>query len=317
MPEPDRPPTGERGLWDVTEPPPPPSHPVAEPGRAHRSASAARPLRLATWNVNSLRARLDRVTTWLARTEVDVLAIQETKLTDNKFPTSAFSDLGYQVAHVGFSQWNGVAIVSRIGLDDVRAGFPDVPEWGEPPAAEARALSALCAGVEVWSVYVPNGRAVGDPHFDYKLSWLETLRSYGAASLAADRDAQIVFCGDFNIAPTDDDVWSVEYYANLTHTTPEERAAFSGLVDAGFTDVVRPYTPGPGVYTYWDYTQLRFQRRQGMRIDFALASPALAARVTGASIDRDERKGKGASDHAPVLVEIAEVAESGGAGELL
>jgi exodeoxyribonuclease-3 len=193
----------------------------------------------------------------------------------------------------------------------VRAGFPEVPGWGDPPAAEARALSALCAGVEVWSVYVPNGRAVGDPHFDYKLSWLEALRGYGAASLAADPDAQIVFCGDFNIAPTDDDVWSVGYYANLTHTTPEERAAFGGLVDAGFTDVVRPYTPGPGVYTYWDYTQLRFQRRQGMRIDFALASPALAARVTGASIDREERKGKGASDHAPVLVEIAAVAEVG------
>jgi exodeoxyribonuclease-3 len=307
--------TDQQALWEVSTPPPSPVHPAADPTRTDRSAGAARSLRLATWNVNSLRARLDRVTAWLARTAVDVLAIQETKLTDDKFPTSAFADLGYQVAHVGFSQWNGVAIASRVGLDDVRAGFPDLPGWGDPPAAEARAMSANCAGVEVWSVYVPNGRAIGDPHFDYKLTWLDALRGYGAASLSADPDAQIAFCGDFNIAPTDDDVWSVEYYANLTHTTPEERAAFAGLVNAGFADVVRPFTPGPGVYTYWDYTQLRFPRRQGMRIDFALASPALSARVTGASIDREERKGKGASDHAPVIIDVAEMAESGQVGE--
>ena len=130
MSEPDRPLTDQRGLWDAAEPPPAPSHPVADPGRAQRSAAAARPLRLATWNVNSLRARLDRVTAWLARSDVDVLAIQETKLTDDKFPTSAFTDLGYEVAHVGFSQWNGVAIASRIGLDDVRAGFPGCPGMG-------------------------------------------------------------------------------------------------------------------------------------------------------------------------------------------
>ena len=153
-------------------------------------------------------------------------------------------------------------------------------------------------------MYVPNGRAQADPHFDYKLAWLGAMREYGAARLAAQPDAQIAFCGDYNIAPTDDDVWSVEYYLPHTHITPAERAAYAGVVDAGFTDVVRPHTPGPGVYTYWDYTQLRFPKKQGMRIDFALASPSLAARVTGAAIDREERKGKGASDHAPVVVDV-------------
>ncbi len=298
-------PTGAQdGLWPTAPPPPVSSHPVAEPGRGAAARHALAPLRLATWNVNSIRARLDRITAWLARSDVDVLAIQETKIGDDKFPTAAFADLGYEVAHHGLSQWNGVAIVSRVGLTEIRTGVPDLPTWGDPATAEARAISALCNGVEVWSLYVPNGRAVDDPHFAYKLEWLEALRAYGSASLAADPDAQIAFCGDYNIAPTDDDVWSVEYYAPFTHTTPQERSAFAAVVEAGFADVVRPFTPGPGVFTYWDYTQLRFPKRQGMRIDFALASPALAARVTGASIDREERKGKGASDHAPVIVEI-------------
>jgi len=265
-------------------------------------------VRLATWNVNSVRARLDRVTAWLARSDVDVLAVQETKCRDAQFPTERFTELGYEVAHVGLSQWNGVAVISRVGLEDVEVGFPDQPAWSSKPeeeaAAEARAIGATCGGVRVWSLYVPNGRALGDPHLAYKLEWLEALRVAGAGWLAADPDAQVALCGDWNVAPTDDDVWDVAVFAQSTHVSAPERAAFAAVVDAGYADVVRPHTPGPGVFTYWDYTQLRFPKRQGMRIDFALCSPALAARVEGASIDREERKGKGASDHAPVVVEL-------------
>jgi len=261
-------------------------------------------MRLATWNINSIRARLDRLTDWLPRSGVDVLAIQETKIDDERFPAGPLGELGYRVAHHGTNQWNGVAVLSRVGLDDVRVGVPAMPSFDD--VTEARAISAVCAGVRVWSLYVPNGRAIGDPHYYYKLQWLAALRDYGAKELAADPHAQIALCGDFNIAPTDEDIWSVEFYRGQTHVTPPERAAFADLLAAGFTDVVRPHTPGPGVYTYWDYTQLSFQKRRGMRIDFALASPALAGRVTGASIDRQERKGKGASDHAPVIVELGE-----------
>jgi exodeoxyribonuclease-3 len=263
-------------------------------------------MRIATWNVNSLRARIDRVVGWLQRTEVDVLAIQETKIDDARFPAERFAAIGYQVARHGLSQWNGVAIASRVGISDVQIGVPGCPGFGDPPAQEARALGATCGGVTVWSLYVPNGRAVGDPHFAYKLDWLAALRDCGAASLARDPQAKIVLGGDFNVAPTDEDVWAPELFVGSTHVTAEERAAFAALVDVGFTDVVRPHAPGPGVYTYWDYTQLRFPKRQGMRIDFLLATPALAARVTTAVIDREERKGKGASDHAPVIIETAD-----------
>jgi exodeoxyribonuclease III len=263
-------------------------------------------VRLATWNVNSIRSRADRVVAWLQRSDVDVLALQETKCRDDQFPESRFTDLGYQVAHVGYSQWNGVALLSRVGIDDVEVGFPGQPGWGEDPAAEARALGATCGGVRVWSLYVPNGRTLTDPHYEYKLRWLEALRTTASGWLAEDAAAQVALVGDWNIAPQDDDVWDMRVFAHSTHVSEPERAAFRALVDAGYADVVRPYTPGPGVYTYWDYTQLRFPRREGMRIDFVLGSPALAARTTGARIDREERKGKGASDHAPVVVELAD-----------
>jgi exodeoxyribonuclease-3 len=263
-------------------------------------------VRIATWNVNSIRARLDRVLGWLERTETDVLAIQETKIDNARFPAGRFADAGYQVARHGISQWNGVAIVSRIGLTDVQVGLPDCPGFGEPPVSEARAIGARCAGVTVWSLYVPNGRAIGDPHYAYKLDWLAALRACAAAALADDPQAAIVLGGDFNIAPTDDDVWDMTAFEGSTHVSEPERAAFAALVESGFTDLVRPHAPGPGVYTYWDYQQLRFPRREGMRIDFLLGSPALAARVTGAYIDRDERKGKGASDHAPVVIDTAD-----------
>ncbi|MFP5335572.1 MAG: exodeoxyribonuclease III [Actinomycetes bacterium] len=261
-------------------------------------------MRLATWNVNSIRARVDRVTAWIERSDVDVVLLQETKCTDDQFPALAFEAIGYETAHLGVSQWNGVAIASRVGIEDVEVGFPGQPCWGDAEQTEARALGATCGGVRVWSLYVPNGRALGDPHLEYKLEWLAALREAGRAWLAADPQAQIALGGDWNVAPTDDDVWSPEFFEGRTHTSPAERAAFAGVVDAGFADLVRPHAPGPGVYTYWDYTQLRFPKRQGMRIDFLLGSPALQARVTGAHIDRQERKGKGASDHAPVTVAL-------------
>ncbi len=259
-------------------------------------------MRIATWNVNSARARLERIAAWIERSDVDVVALQETKCKDDQFPTERFEAMGYQVAHHGHSQWNGVAILSRVGIEDVELGFPGQPGWGEPLAAEARALGATCGGVRVWSLYVPNGRQLGDPHLAYKLDWLEHLRAAGTQWLADDPSAQVALVGDWNVAPRDEDVWDMAVFANSTHVSPPERAAFDAIVDAGYADVVRPHTEGQ--FTYWDYTQLRFPKKQGMRIDFVLASPALAARVTGAAIDREERKGKGASDHAPVVVDV-------------
>ena len=261
-------------------------------------------MRIATWNVNSIRSRAERVGAWLERTGVDVLAIQETKARDDQFPHLTFAALGYDVAHVGYSQWNGVAILSRVGIDDVATGFDGMPTWGDPPAAEARVLSATCAGIRVHSVYVPNGRGLDDPHMAYKLQWLARLRDAAQAWSAAPLPHALM--GDWNIAPEDEDVWSMEYYIDKSHVSPPERAAFRAIVDAGFVDVVRPHAPGPGVYTYWDYTQLRFPKKQGMRIDFVLGNHAFAERVVGAAIDREERKGKGASDHAPIVVELAD-----------
>jgi len=259
-------------------------------------------VRLATWNVNSARARVDRIAAWVERSDVDVLALQETKCKDEQFPTERFTALGYEVAHFGLSQWNGVAILSRVGIADVETQFAGQPQWGDPPAAEARAIGATCGGVRLWSLYVPNGRQLGDPHLAYKLEWLARLRDAGAGWLAGDPTSQVALVGDWNVAPRDEDVWDMAVFENSTHVSPPERAAFEAVVDAGFADVVRTHTEGQ--FTYWDYTQLRFPKKQGMRIDFVLASPALAARVSGASIDREERKGKGASDHAPVVVDL-------------
>lgn len=268
-------------------------------------------MRLATWNVNSIRARVDRVIAWLERSNTDVLALQETKCTDGQFPVQVFNDAGYEIAHVGLNQWNGVAIASRVGLTDVTTGFVGQPGWAPVkdgvqagPAIEARALGAVCDGIRVWSLYVPNGRTLDDPHYQYKLQWLSALRKTASGWLTTNPDEPVALVGDWNIAPTDDDIWSVEFYTGSTHVSEPERAAFAAMQDAGFSDVVRPFTPGPGVYTYWDYTQLAFPKKRGMRIDFVLGSPAFAARVRDAHIDREERKGKGASDHAPVVVDL-------------
>ncbi|MDH6243898.1 exodeoxyribonuclease III [Mycobacterium sp. OTB74] len=261
-------------------------------------------MRIATWNVNSIRTRVDRVTDWLSRAEVDVLAMQETKCKDEQFPLLPFEALGYEVAHVGYSQWNGVAIASRVGLEDIQIGFDGQPQWQD--SNEARAIGATCGGVRVWSLYVPNGRTLDDPHLPYKLNWLAALRDTASGWIADDPTLPLALVGDWNIAPTDEDVWDMEVFRDSTHVSEPERAAFRAMNDVGFTDVVRPFTPGPGVYTYWDYTQLRFPKKQGMRIDFVLGSPEFAAKVTHGEIVREERKGKQPSDHAPVLVELAQ-----------
>ncbi|MGZ4494716.1 MAG: exodeoxyribonuclease III [Nocardioides sp.] len=261
-------------------------------------------MRIATWNVNSVRSRIDRVEALLRRHEIDVLALQETKARDDQWPSMGLEAMGYEVATLGHNQWNGVAIVSRVGLEDVQHGFDGMPGYGDPLAAEARAIGATCGGVRMWSLYVPNGRKPDDPHYHYKLQWLAALHDNAVAWLKENPDAQIALSGDWNVAPLDEDVFDMAQFAKSTHVTPPERAAFQAVVDAGYADVVRPHTPGPDVYTYWDYYRQRFERNRGLRIDFVLGSPALAARVSDARIDREERAGQGASDHAPVIVDL-------------
>ncbi|WP_341924616.1 exodeoxyribonuclease III [Nocardioides psychrotolerans] len=259
-------------------------------------------MRLATWNVNSLRSRIDRVEAFLERHDVDVLALQETKAREDQLPLMGLQSLGYEIAAAGYHQWNGVAIISRVGLDDVQVGFPEMPGFGDPLTAEARAIGATCGGVRVWSLYVPNGRKVDDPHYVYKLDWLARLRE-----AALDwREGPTALVGDWNIAPRDEDVFDIAQFRTSTHVTPPERAAFQAFLDDGYVDVVRPHTPGPDVYTYWDYYRQRYERNRGLRIDFVLGSAPFAGRVTGAFIDREERAGTGASDHAPVVVDLAD-----------
>ncbi|MEU1971383.1 exodeoxyribonuclease III [Microbacterium sp. NPDC019599] len=265
-------------------------------------------MRLATWNVNSIRARVDRIVDFAVRESVDVLAMQEIKCKAEQFPFDAFAEAGYHVEAHGFSQWNGVAIASREPLADVRTSFPGMPgfasgKFGTDIAPEARALGATVGGVEVWSLYVPNGRALGDPHYDYKLEWLEALRAYVDTTLGARRDLPLALVGDFNIAPTDADNGDPAVVPGFsTHVSPLEREAFAALEAAGLVDTVRPLVPTG--YTYWDYKRLRFPRNEGMRIDFILGSHAFADAVAGASIHRDERKGEAPSDHVPVVVDL-------------
>jgi exodeoxyribonuclease-3 len=255
-------------------------------------------MRIATWNVNSLKARLGRVEEWLAYASPDVLCLQETKLADSTFPHLAFSALGYQSAHHGDGRWNGVAIVSRVGLDDVVTGFAD----GLEVDTDTRLITATCAGVKVSSVYVPNGRSLEDDHYRYKLCWLAKLREH--LGRVSSPDAEVIVCGDYNVAPTDDDVWDVAAFAGGTHVSAPERAALASLCEWGLEDVFRRVWPEPGLYTYWDYRGGDFHQHRGMRIDLLLASAPLASRVRWALVDRNARKGKQPSDHAPVFVDI-------------
>lgn len=265
-------------------------------------------MRLATWNVNSIRARVVRTVEFAVRENIDVLAMQEIKCKPEQFPYEAFEEAGYHVEAHGLNQWNGVAIASREPITEVEYAFPDMPGFlkgheGPDAPQEARALGATIDGVKVWSLYVPNGRGLHDPHFAYKLHWLEALRAYTQSTLAAQPGLPLALVGDFNIAPTDADNGDPTVVEGVTtHVSPEERAAFQSLLDAGLTDTVRPLVPTG--YTYWDYKQLRFPRNEGLRIDFILGSAAFADGVVGASIHRDERKGEIPSDHVPVVVDL-------------
>ncbi len=261
-------------------------------------------MKIATWNVNSIRTRVGRVIDFLERSGTDVLAMQEIKCKPEQFPYKAFEDAGYQITMHGLNQWNGVAFASKIPAEDVETGFSNMPVFGPQDTEEARAIAATFNGVRVWSLYVPNGRTLEDPHYKYKLEWLDRLASTIAETLENEPDLPLALVGDFNIAPLDTDVWNIHEFAGSTHVSPEERQAFEAFEQIGLKDVVRPLIPEG--YTYWDYQQLRFPKNEGMRIDFILGSEAFAERVSAASIERNERKGEGPSDHVPVVVEIAD-----------
>jgi exodeoxyribonuclease-3 len=254
---------------------------------------------LATWNVNSVMARLPRLLEWLDATHPDVVCLQETKVADGAFPTADVAALGYAAAAHGSGRWNGVAILSRVGLESVTAGFAGEPGF---PDVEARSVSATCAGLRVWSIYVPNGRALDHPHYGYKLAWLAALRNALGTEASAGRSLAI--CGDFNIAPGDDDVWDPAEFIGSTHVSPAEREALAALLDLGLVDV-QPRALKGRPFSYWDYRAGMFHKGMGMRIDLVLLSRSLAAQVTDAYIDREARKGTAPSDHAPVVVEIA------------
>ena len=258
-------------------------------------------MRVATWNVNSIKQRLPRLLPWLDEREPDVVCLQETKLTDEAFEQLLGAELaqrGYALALHGEAQWNGVAILSRSGLEDVVAGIPGAPGF---PRQEARAISAVCGGVRVHSVYVPNGRVPDSDHYRYKLAWLDALQE----QLHAGAEAAIV-CGDMNIAPADVDVFDPAAYEGHTHVTGAERAALASLLQLGLRDVVRDRWPEERVFTYWDYRAGMFHQDLGMRIDLVLAAAPVAERVRAAWVDRQARKGRGPSDHAPVIVDLDE-----------
>jgi len=260
-------------------------------------------VRIVTWNVNSVTARLDRVLAWLESQQPDVLALQELKCTDQAFPLMEIQALGYEAATWGTGRWNGVALLSRVGLADITIGLRDQPDF--EGAREPRAIGATCSGVRVWSVYVPNGREPDHDHFTYKLKWFEALRSTVEAELADDPERPLAVIGDFNVAPTDKDVWDITQFVNSTHVTPAEREALTRLRDIGLTDVMPRALKGEP-YTFWDYRAASFGRGFGMRIDLIYANAPFAGRVTDCWIDREERKGKGASDHAPVVVDLGD-----------
>jgi exodeoxyribonuclease-3 len=259
-------------------------------------------VRIATWNVNSVLARLPRLVEWLEQAAPDVVCLQETKVGDDAFPAEAVEPLGYAVAHHGEGRWNGVGVLSRVGIEDVARGFPGDPGFPDGSTLEARTLAVTCGPVRVRSVYVPNGRTPDDPHYAYKLRWLDALRAAVAADAAGGRPFALM--GDFNVAPTDEDVWDPAVFTGSTHVTPAERAALAALLDEGLTDVIPRIAKGPHPFTYWDYRAGSFHKGMGMRIDLVYANAALARSVSDAWVDREARKGKGPSDHAPVIVDL-------------
>ena len=273
-------------------------------------------MRIATWNVNSIRTRVGRVVDWLVREDIDVLAMQEIKCKPEQFPVAEFERAGYQLEIHGLNQWNGVAFASRHEMTDVARGFDGMPGFGKAIAGqehvqgtgmnelplEARALGVTVGDLRLWSLYVPNGRSLEDPHYAYKLDWLLALRNNAEQWIAENPDLPLALMGDWNIAPTAADMADPSFMeGRSTHVSPDERSMFASF-EQTLTDVVRPIVPEG--FTFWDYKAGRFPKNEGMRIDFILGSPAFAGAVTGAEIARDERKGDGPSDHVPVVCDI-------------
>jgi exodeoxyribonuclease-3 len=276
-------------------------------------------MRIATWNINSVTTRLERVLDWLETREPDVLCLQELKTTDAAFPAMPIAALGYEAAYVAQGRWNGVAILSRIVLADVTSNLPTQPAYGnegEIAIVEARAVgatvgaSAAKPGLRVWSLYVPNGREVGHAHFAYKLNWLDSLRDVAVSELATHPDAPYALLGDFNVAPKDSDVWDPAKFVDATHVTPQERARYEALIDAGLVDLMPRPGKGDNPFTFWDYRGGAFHKDEGMRIDLVLGNPLFAGAVTDIWVDREARKGSAQSeggapsDHAPIVVDL-------------
>ncbi len=269
-------------------------------------------MRVATWNVNSVKSRLPRLLPWLADRAPDVLLLQETKCTDEAWPAEAFAPLGYASAHLGTGRWNGVAVLSRVGLEHVTQGLPGQPAF--EGVVEPRAVGVSCAGVRLWSLYVPNGRKAGSAHYAYKLAFLDALRAHADQEAQALSGSPLGLLGDFNVAPTDADVWDIAAFDGGTHVSADERAALealrTGVGPDGLTDLLPRASVQPGdarhPFTFWEMRMLGFQKGRGMRLDLALVNPALAARVSDVWVDRDARRGEGPSDHAPLVLDLAD-----------
>ena len=262
-------------------------------------------MRIATWNINSVTTRIDRLLGWLEQTGTDVLCLQELKVPVSQFPFTELEQAGYQAAVLADGRWNGVAVISRVGLVDVVENLPQQPAW--EGVVEPRAIGATCAGVRVWSLYVPNGRTIDDPHYTYKLSWLDTLCATAQAELTS--STPVAFLGDYNIAPTDADVWDIGDFGESTHVTSAERERLTALEQEGLVEVIPRALKYDLPFTFWDYRQLAFPKNRGMRIDLVYGSPAFTAAVTDAYVDRDARKpGKAGStppsDHAPIVIDV-------------
>ena len=259
-------------------------------------------MRLATWNVNSLKQRVPRLLPWLDERRPDVVCLQETKLADaalHELVDDALSERGYEVAAHGEATWNGVAILSRVGVEDVRAGIEGAPGFPHP---EARAVSATCAGIRVVCVYVPNGQELASDKYTYKLAWYRRLRAY--LDRTATATTPLVLCGDFNVTSDDLDVWSPEQWAGKIHCSVEERAALGDVLAFGLVDVFRKHNPAGKIYSWWDYRGVSLFKNQGLRIDFIFATEPVAAQISTVTIDREARKGQDASDHAPVIASL-------------
>ncbi|MEO6571337.1 MAG: exodeoxyribonuclease III [Ilumatobacteraceae bacterium] len=258
-------------------------------------------MRIVTWNINSLRARQERVEEWLQEVQPDVLCLQETKLADAAFPALSFEALGYESAHYGQGQWNGVAILSKVGLTDVIANFAE----GIEPDPDARVITATCGGVRISCCYVPNGRSLDDPHYVYKLGWLDRLLDHLGRDTAPERD--VIVTGDFNIAPEDRDVFDMRKFQNATHVSQPERDRLTALEAWGLEDLFRRQHPdADAVYSWWDYRAGDFHQGRGLRIDLVLGSASVAERLEWSTVDRNARKGKQPSDHAPVIVDLTD-----------